>query len=361
MNPGLKGRKNKRRLSDWSENLDNFMDSQLAIKEAAVLGAGSWGTGLSIALADRGLEVWAYGNETDVCEDMNANHRNSKYLPGIELPGKIHGTTSLDDVIDKPVILLVLPSQVSRIVLGELQKAGIPTETLLVSCTKGLDPGTGLLMHDLVGEFFPDNPIAVLSGPSHAEEVAQRLATLAVIGAEDDEIANRVQEIFTLPWFRTYTSDDVIGIEVGGVVKNVFAIAAGAVDGLGLGDNAKAALVTRGLAEMTRLGMALGGEEETFRGLSGMGDLIVTCYSSHSRNNRVGRMLGEGKSLQETVDSMTQVAEGVPNAKNAYELARKLKVRTPIIDQAYAVLYEDKPIGFAMKELLERESRSEKD
>ncbi len=334
---------------------------QLATKEAAVLGSGSWGTGLSIALADRGLDVWAYGNEQEVCDDINNNHRNSKYLPGIKLPDNIHATASLDDVKNRPVILLVLPSQVARFVLADLKEAGIPAETLIVSCTKGLDPGTGHLMHELVEEYFPDNPIAVLSGPSHAEEVARRLATLAVIGAGDREVAKRVQEIFTLPWFRTYTTDDVVGVEVGGVVKNVFAIAAGAIDGLELGDNTKAALVTRGLAEMTRLGVALGGNEETFRGLSGMGDLIVTCYSSHSRNNRVGRMLGEGKTLEQVTDSMNQVAEGVPNSKNAFELARKLNVRTPIIDQAYAVLFEDKPIGIAMKELMERDPRSEKD
>ena len=336
------------------------MDS-LKIKDAAVLGAGSWGTGLSIALADRGLEVWAYGNEEDVAKDINANHQNSKYLPDIDLPKNIHGTTDLDVVKNRPLILMVVPSQVARIVLQDLKEAGIPKDTLLVSCTKGIDPTKGVLMHELVEEFFPENPIAVLSGPSHAEEVARRLATLAVIGAEEPKVAESVQDIFTLPWFRTYTNPDVVGIEVGGVVKNVFAIAAGAVDGLGLGDNTKAALVTRGLTEMTRLGVALGGKKETFRGLSGMGDLIVTCYSKHSRNNQVGRLLGEGKTLQEAIDSMNQVAEGVPNAKNAFALSQKLGVRTPIIEQAYAVLFEDKPIGVAMKDLMERDRRAEFD
>jgi glycerol-3-phosphate dehydrogenase (NAD(P)+) len=170
-----------------------------------------------------------------------------------------------------------------------------------------------------------------------------------------------VQDVFTLPWFRTYTSTDVVGIELGGVVKNVFAIAAGAIDGLGLGDNAKAAMVTRGLAEMTRLGVAMGAKEETFRGLSGIGDLIVTCYSQHSRNNRVGRMLGSGMSLGEAIASMSQVAEGVPNAKNAHELARKLGVRTPLIDQAYEVLYRGKSPAAALRELLERDARPEAD
>lgn len=214
-------------------------------------------------------------------------------------------------------------------------------------------------MHELIGEFFPDNPVAVLSGPSHAEEVAKRLATAAVIGSDSPAVAEKIQEVFTLPWFRTYTSDDVVGIEIGGVVKNVFAIAAGIVDGLGLGDNAKAGMVTRGLAEMTRIGTALGGRADTLRGLSGVGDLIVTCYSVHSRNNRVGRLLGEGKTLEEAIATLNQVAEGVPNAKSVQTLARKLGVRTPIIDQVYAVLYEGRSTAAALRELLTRDPRPE--
>ncbi|HQZ29781.1 MAG TPA: NAD(P)H-dependent glycerol-3-phosphate dehydrogenase, partial [Verrucomicrobiales bacterium] len=309
--------------------------------QAAVLGAGSWGTGLSIALSDSGRHVILYGNEQSVRDDINQNHRNSKYLPDILLPDSIRCSTDIADLCEMPVILLVVPSQVARIVLSQLATVGLPTDSIIVSCTKGIDPTSGKLMHDLIEEFFPENPVAVLSGPSHAEEVAKRMATLATIGSSNEGVAARVQEIFALPWFRTYTSNDVIGIELGGVVKNVFAIAAGAIDGLGLGDNAKAAMVTRGLAEMTRLGIALGAREETIRGLSGLGDLIVTCYSVHSRNNRVGRMLGAGMSLDEAIAQMNQVAEGVPNAKNAFALARKLGVRTPLIDEVYAE--RDKP------------------
>ncbi len=331
------------------------------IKKAAVLGAGSWGTGLSIALADSGREVTLYGNEESIRDDINLNHRNSRYLPDVVLPDSIRCTTDISELKEMPVILLVVPSQVARLVLSQLAAVGIPGDCIIVSCTKGIDPGTGKLMHELIHEFFPHNPVAVLSGPSHAEEVAKRMATLATIGSTDPVIAGRVQEIFALPWFRTYTSSDVIGIELGGVVKNVFAIAAGAIDGLGLGDNAKAAMVTRALAEMTRLGIAMGAREETFRGLSGIGDLIVTCYSVHSRNNRVGRMLGSGKTLEETIAAMNQVAEGVPNAKNAHELARKLGVRTPLIDQAYEVLFHGKPPAKALRELLERDQRSETD
>lgn len=331
------------------------------MEKAAVLGAGSWGTALALTLADRGLDVVLYGNEPTIATDVNENHRNSKYLPEVELPKNIRGSVEMKDVTGVPLILLVVPSQVASIVLKQLAETGISKDTLLISCTKGIDPSSGNLMHELLESFFPDNPIAVLSGPSHAEEVANRMATLATIGSENAEIAAQAQEVFRLPWFRTYTSSDVVGIEIGSVVKNVFAIAAGAADGLGLGDNAKAALVTRGLAEMTRLGVALGAREETFRGLSGIGDLIVTCYSVHSRNNRVGRYLGQGKTLQEAIAAMNQVAEGVPNAKNAFELARKLDVRTPIIDQTYAVIHEDKPCAEALRELLARNPRPEHD
>lgn len=331
------------------------------INKAAILGTGSWGTALGVVLADRGLDVLMYGNSEAHAADVNDNSQNSYYLPGIDLPKNITATVEMKDVADRQLILLVVPSQVARMVLTQLKEVGIPKETIILTCNKGIDPESGKLMQATVMEFFPDNPIAVLAGPSHAEEVASRKATAAVIGSEDEELSARIQEIFTLPYFRTYTSTDVIGIEIGGVVKNIFAIAAGTADGLGLGDNSKAALVTRGLAEMTRLGMAMGGKRETFQGLSGIGDLIVTCYSVHSRNNRVGRLLGQGKTLQEAIDELNQVAEGVPNAKNAFELARKLDVRTPLIDEAYEVLYKDKPCAQALKELLSRNPRSESD
>ncbi len=332
------------------------------IKEAAVLGSGSWGTALAIALGDRGLKVVEYGNEQDVADDINANHVNSKYLPDAPLPENISATLDINEIAEKPLILLVVPSQVARIVLKQLQETGkVPNDTILLACTKGIEMSTGLRMHELIEEFFPDNPVAVLSGPSHAEEVAHRKATAAVIGCTDADAAKTIQDVFTLPWFRTYTSTDVGGIEIGATVKNIFAIAAGIIDGLGLGDNTKAAMVTRGLAEMSRIGVAMGGRAETFQGLSGIGDLIVTCYSPHSRNNRVGRLLGEGKTLKEAIDSMNQVAEGVPNAESVYLLARKLGVRTPIIDEVYAVLYKDKPTSEALSELLNRDPRSEFD
>jgi glycerol-3-phosphate dehydrogenase (NAD(P)+) len=216
-------------------------------------------------------------------------------------------------------------------------------------------------MSVILREVFPDNPIAVFSGPNHAEEIAKDLATCAVIGCEDEALAEQLQQLFTAPHFRSYTSDDLAGIELGGAIKNVYAIAAGIALGLGLGDNAIAALVTRALAEMTRLGTRLGGRVETFAGLSGVGDLIVTCYSEHSRNHRVGKQLGEGRTLEEAVESLGMVAEGVPNTLSIHEAARSIGVRTPIIDAVHAILYRGMPAAKALTELLSRDPRPETD
>jgi len=214
-------------------------------------------------------------------------------------------------------------------------------------------------MSQILADVFPANPVGILTGPNHAEEIAKDLVTCAVVASENEELAIALQDLFTLPHFRVYTTHDVAGIELGGAVKNVYALAAGMAHGLGLGDNAVAALVTRALAEMTRLGVALGGEKETFSGLSGVGDLIVTCFSEHSRNHRVGLALGSGKNLKEAVDSLGMVAEGVPNTLSIYEAARKVGVRAPILDAVYSVLYQDKPASIAMRELLSRDPRPE--
>lgn len=328
---------------------------------AAVLGSGSWGSALAIVLGERGLNTTVYGIEEDVLEDINRNHANSRYLPDIQLPENVIATSNIADIVDEPLILLAVPSQVARLVIGQLKDAGVDSDTTFLACTKGIESDTGLSMTQLLREFFPDNPIAALSGPTHAEEVARRMATATVIGCPDRATAVRLQQVFTLPWFRSYTREDMEGIELGATVKNVFAIAAGIADGLGLGDNAKAAMVTRGLAEMIRLGTALGGKPSTFQGLSGVGDLIVTCYSKHSRNNKLGRMLGEGLPLQQALGKMTQVAEGLPNAESVYKLAKKTGVRTPLIDQIYSVLYKNKPAADALTELLSRDPRPEGD
>ncbi|MCB1121306.1 MAG: NAD(P)-dependent glycerol-3-phosphate dehydrogenase, partial [Verrucomicrobiae bacterium] len=250
--------------------------SDLSFESAAVLGSGSWGTALAIVLGERGLKTTVYGIEEDVLEDINRNHANTRYLPDITLPDNVTATSNIADIVNEPLILLVVPSQVARLVIRQLKEAGAGSAATFVVCNKGIEAETGLLMTQLLAEYFPDNPIAALSGPTHAEEVARRMATATVIGSRDHDTAVRLQQVFTLPWFRTYTRQDVEGIEIGSTVKNVFAIAAGICEGLGLGDNAKAAMVTRGLAEMVRLGTSLGGKAGTFQGLSGVGDLIVT-------------------------------------------------------------------------------------
>ena len=294
-----------------------------------------------------------------ITDEISNRHSNARYLPGVELDPAILATSDLEPVSKSELILFVVPSKVTRAVAEQLRKFKVPADSCLLACAKGIEGGTGNRMSEILREIFPENPVAVLSGPNHAEEVARELASAAVIGAENEKVGLELQQVFTLPWFRTYTSDDVAGIEIGGAVKNVFAIAAGTAEGLGLGDNAKAALVTRGLAEMVRLGRAMGGQAETFQGLSGVGDLMVTCYSPHSRNQRVGVMLGKGKKLEAIIDSMNMVAEGVVNTTTIYECARRLGVETPLIDQAYAVIHEGKSPARALGELLSRDPKPE--
>lgn len=329
------------------------------MKTVAVLGAGSWGTALAFTAAQKCDHVLLWGRDEKAAAEINRHHANHRYLPDVSLPPCIRATTVLSDVKDADLVMAVVPSRAFRGVCEALAGIGLKENAILLSCTKGIEKETGMRMTEILHQLLPRNPTAVLSGPNHAEEICRRLAAAAVIGSTDEIAAQRLQQFFTLSWFRSYTSDDVIGIEWGGAVKNVFAIAAGISEGLGLGDNARAALVTRGLAEMTRLGMAAGGRFETFQGLSGVGDLIVTCYSSHSRNNRAGNLLGKGQRLEDIVASMKMVAEGIPNTESIYLAARRFGVRTPIIDQVYAILYQHKPCEAALTELLSRDPRPE--
>ncbi|MBP7949853.1 MAG: NAD(P)-dependent glycerol-3-phosphate dehydrogenase [Verrucomicrobiales bacterium] len=325
----------------------------------SVLGCGSWGTALAFLAAQRQAEVILWSREPAQVEEINLQRTNARYLPGIVLPGQIRATTNLAEAGDAEMVLFVVPSRAVRIVADHAVLAGLRPDAILLSCTKGIERDTGLRMSEILAHHFPNNPVAVLSGPNHAEEIVRGQAAAAVIGSSNPEAARQLQQFFTLPWFRTYTSDDVTGIEWGAAAKNVFAIAAGICEGLGLGDNAKAALLTRGLAEMVRLGVAEGGRPETFQGLSGIGDLIVTCFSRHSRNHRVGQLVGEGKTVAEISASMHMVAEGVPNAESIYLAARRHGVRTPIIDQVYCILHQGKPCASALAELLSRDLRAE--
>jgi glycerol-3-phosphate dehydrogenase (NAD(P)+) len=328
-------------------------------QHAVVLGAGSWGTALAMVLSEHFAKVTLIGRSEDQCAEINGLHTNANYLPRVTLPTNIVGSLDYADAKDASLILFVLPTSATREAAKELSEIGISLSTPIVSCSKGIERGTGIRMSEIIAELLPNNPLAVHSGPTHAEEVSAHLASCAVVGSRDLELVAALQKVFTTSYFRTYTSDDVAGIELGGALKNVFAIAAGIISGIGLGDNAIAAMVTRGLAEMTRLGIALGGRPETFTGLSGVGDLMVTCYSSHSRNNRVGKALGSGETLEEVTERLGMVAEGVPNTLSIYEAARKHDIDTPIIDAVYHILYENKPAKEALVELLTRDLKPE--
>lgn len=329
------------------------------LNSAAILGGGSLGTALARLLSAKLEAITLISIEPTCVEDINLRHRNSKYLPDVELPEHVRATTDHREALDSPLVIFAVPTSGVRSEAEKLKALGLPAGTPLLSCSKGIERETGERMSRILADVFPVNPVGILTGPNHAEEIARDRVTCAVVASRDPQLAIALQDLFTLPHFRVYTSDDVAGIELGGAVKNVYAIAAGMAHGLGLGDNAVAALVTRALAEMTRLGVALGGRKETFAGLSGVGDLIVTCFSEHSRNHRVGLALGQGKSLEEAVNSIGMVAEGVPNTLSIHDAARKAGVRTPILDAVYSVLYQNQAAASAMRELLDRDPRPE--
>lgn len=332
------------------------------MKSAIVLGAGSWGTALAAMLAQRGLEVQFWGRDEALMREMTETRRNARYLPGLELHEGVRPTHRIETLQPAELVVFVTPSKGLRDVALNLRNAGVLRGSeVLLSCTKGIEMESGKTMSGVLAEIFPTHPHAALSGPNHAEEIAQQMPSAAVVACAQQETAVALQSCFTLPWFRCYTSDDVPGVEWAGAMKNVYAIAAGITRGLNLGDNAIAALVTRGLAEMVRLGVAHGGQVETFYGLSGVGDLVATCYSEHSRNSRLGRLLGEGMPLAEIVASSRMVAEGVPNTESLWRCARSSGVRTPLMDAVYAVLYEGKAPKAALRDLLGRDPRRETD
>jgi len=333
--------------------------SEAKFTSVAIIGSGSFGIALASLLAPKLESVVIIGRDLIAAGAINTQHQSPQYLSEVMLDTKIRASCSFADTLPHRLIIFAVPTSATRETALKLANSNLPAETILLSCAKGIEKHTGDRMSEILREVFPNNPIAALSGPNHAEEIARNLATCAVIGSDDHALAMRLQELFTLPHFRSYTSDDLAGIELGGALKNVYAIAAGMAHGLGLGDNAVAALVTRALAEMTRLGTALGGRVETFSGLSGVGDLLVTCFSEHSRNHRVGLALGSGKTLDEAVAALGMVAEGVPNTLSIYEAARRADVRTPIIDAVYGILYLGNAVPLAMQQLLTRDPRPE--
>lgn len=327
--------------------------------KAAVLGGGSWGTALAILLANNGHEVTIGSVLKAEVEMLNMHREHVDKLPGVKLPDSIFITSDLQAACtDKDLIVFGVASPYVRST-AKLVAPFIKTGQVIVNVSKGIEESTLLTLSDVLKEELSSADIAVLSGPSHAEEVSRGIPTTVVVGADSKKTAYFVQDIFMNDKFRVYTSPDVVGIELGASLKNVIALAAGIADGLGFGDNSKAALMTRGIAEMSRLGVAMGGKLVTFSGLSGVGDLIVTCTSKHSRNRNAGYLMGKGYTMQEAMAEVKQVVEGVNSAKAALALARKYEITMPIVEQINLVLFEGKPAKDAVNNLLLRDKRRE--
>ncbi|WP_203361883.1 NAD(P)H-dependent glycerol-3-phosphate dehydrogenase [Bacillus sp. REN10] len=326
-------------------------------EQIAVVGAGSWGTALALVLADNGHDVRLWANNQARIQEINEQHTNHQYLPNIELPANIVGYHSMAEVLDGiDLMVLAVPTKAIREVLRSVQKHQTKPLTI-IHVSKGIEPDTLLRISEMIEEEMPKElcqAIVVLSGPSHAEEVSLRHPTTVTVSSKDMEAAERVQDIFMNQHFRVYTNSDVVGVEIGGALKNIIALAAGISDGLGYGDNAKAALITRGLAEIARLGTKMGAKPLTFSGLTGIGDLIVTCTSVHSRNWRAGNMLGQGKKLEEVLANMGMVVEGVRTTKAARQLSLKYHVKMPITEALYGILFEDHDPKAVVDELMAR-------
>jgi glycerol-3-phosphate dehydrogenase (NAD(P)+) len=331
-------------------------------EKIAVIGAGSWGTTLADLLAKKGhaVTLWAY--ERELVQDMRETRENTLFLPGIQLSAGLAFTNDLAEAYaGSTMVLCVVPSQLVRRVMSN-SLPFLPQGGVIVSASKGIEVDTLATVSEIYQEILPADlyaSFAALSGPSFAREVAQQMPTAVTVASESESVARRVQEAFTTSYFRVYRNEDVVGVELGGAIKNVIAIAAGISDGLGFGSNTRAALITRGLAEMTRLGLAMGAHPSTFAGLAGMGDLVLTCTGDLSRNRTVGIQVGQGRRLSEILGEMRMVAEGVKTTESAYNLCRKLGVEMPIVEQMYQILYQDKPAREAVLELMTRNLKAE--
>jgi glycerol-3-phosphate dehydrogenase (NAD(P)+) len=332
------------------------------LETIAVIGAGSWGTTLADLLAKKGHKVTLWAYEPELVQEMREKRENSVFLPGIRLNDALAFTNDLEEAYAGcTMVLCVVPSQLVRRVMGGCARF-IPLDAVIVSASKGVEVDTLAIVSEIYRDILPPElyaNFAALSGPSFAREVALEMPTAVAAASESEDVARRVQEAFTTNFFRVYRNSDVIGVELGGAIKNVIAIAAGISDGLGFGSNTRAALITRGLAEMTRLGVAMGAKPSTFAGLAGMGDLVLTCTGDLSRNRTVGIKIGEGRQLNEILGEMRMVAEGVKTTESAYNLAKKLGVEMPIIEQMYRMLYENKPARQAVLELMTRNLKAE--
>lgn len=324
--------------------------------KVTVLGAGAWGTALAQIAHQGKHEVTLWGHDPEHLQEVQRTGRNERHLPGINIPGTWCFEPDLKRALEgSGCVVVAVPSRAFRAVTGSLS----PFTGLLISVTKGIENETGLTMCGILRSQAPRAPAIALSGPSFALEVARGIPTAIVAASQDRSAAQAVQQLFHRPTFRVYTSSDPLGVELGGALKNVVAIAAGVGDGLGFGDNSKAALITRAIVEIRRLGVAAGAQAETFAGLSGLGDLTVTCYSRLSRNRSFGERIGRGETLETILSDSDKLAEGYPTARSAYQLAKRLKVETPIIDEVHAMLYGNKNPAQAVQDLTRRESKSE--
>lgn len=330
--------------------------------KVSVLGAGGWGTTLAILLHYNGHNVTLWEYKKSYAKDLIKKRINTDYLPGIKIPKEISITSDLEESAkNKNVIVLAVPSQFLRAIVKKIDYHQIE-DSILVSVSKGIENTSLMTMSQMLKDVFPhlsEDQIGVISGPSHAEEVSKRIPTAVVAASSESETSKTIQSAFMTSYFRVYSSTDILGVELGGAFKNIIAIGAGIIDGAGFGDNTKAAIMTRGVAEISRLGLAMGANPETFAGLSGMGDLIVTCMSKHSRNRYVGEQIGKGNKLKEVLRSMEQVAEGVETTRSAKQLAAKVEIETPITNEVYKILFEDKDPVKATTDLMTRDMKTE--
>jgi glycerol-3-phosphate dehydrogenase (NAD(P)+) len=326
----------------------------------SILGDGGWGTTLAILLNNKGFDVRLWGAFPDYIAYLNKKRINTKFLPGIKIPQQIKITSDLNAAIrNRQLVIFAIPSEYIRAILKKIIKLKFPRDTIYLSVTKGIEIDSLKRVSEIIHEELGRINLGVLSGPTIAHEVAKGKPTTAVIAFQSKELRKYLQDIFMTERFRIYTTDDVIGVELGGSLKNVIAIACGISDGLGFGTNAKAALLTRGLVEISRLGWKMGAKVKTFNGISGLGDLVTTCISPYSRNRFVGEQIGKGKSLEYIKTHMQMVAEGVPTTKSAYLLSKKFKVDMPITEQVYFVLYRNKSPLSAVRDLMAREKKEE--
>lgn len=323
------------------------------------LGGGSFGTALSIMLAKKGMEVSIWDREKRVVDDINNKRENFKYLPKITIPYNVKAYQSIEEAVHgSSFIVLAVPSHVIRTISRQLGNL-LNECQIVVSIAKGIEEDSLKRLSEVIEEEIPQCPVVILSGPSHAEEVALDIPTVVVAASKDMKSAAKVQDLFMSNKFRVYTNEDIIGVEIGGAVKNIIALAAGISDGIGYGDNTKAALMTRGMSEIIRIGTKLGGKSETFSGLTGIGDLIVTCTSMHSRNRRAGILIGQGVPVQEAISQIGMVVEGIKACSAFYKLREKLAVSMPITEVLHEVLFEGKDAKYGVYELMSRDKKSE--